>query len=220
MANKKNVKKGVIMNYDILEQLEDFNDKDFRDIVVAIINYDKDGTLPDFNGEKKGAFKCIKTFVDKNNDEYKLKCETNRRIANDRWEKERCANAYERIQTDTNDTLCTDIDIDKDIDKDYIIKKENIIKEKVKHKLGKFGRIKLDDNELTNLNAEFGENYISAVIDVIDEYVESNNNKNKYSNFNLVIRKAIREKWSILKNIQVIDNVEEKKNVIDGVVYE
>ena len=29
----------------------------------------------------------------------------------------------------------------------------------------------------------------------LDEYVESNNNKNKYTNFNLVLRKSIRENW-------------------------
>ena len=55
-------KKGVVMYYDILEQLEDFNDKDFREIINAVINYDKNGIEPNFTGEKKIAFKFIKTF--------------------------------------------------------------------------------------------------------------------------------------------------------------
>jgi hypothetical protein len=33
------------------------------------------------------------------------------------------------------------------------------------------------------------------MIKLTDEYIESNNNKNKYTNFNLVIRRAIRENW-------------------------
>ena len=71
-------KKGVIMYYDLIEQLSDFNDKDFRDIIVAMMEYDKNGTEPNFDGMKKVAFKFIKTTIDKNNDEYNKKCEKNR----------------------------------------------------------------------------------------------------------------------------------------------
>ena len=35
----------------------------------------------------------------------------------------------------------------------------------------------------------------TAQINLLDEYVESNNNKNKYTNFNLVLRKSIIENW-------------------------
>ena len=42
---------------------------------------------------------------------------------------------------------------------------------------------------------DFGESFIKQQIDLLDEYIESNNNKNKYTNFNLVLRKSIRENW-------------------------
>ena len=64
-----------------------------------------------------------------------------------------------------------------------------------KKKFGKFQRVKLTEKEYEKLIKEFGEDFIKKQIEKLDEYVESNNNKNKYSNFNLVIRKAIREKW-------------------------
>ena len=41
--------------------------------------------------------------------------------------------------------------------------------------------------------------YVFA-IKKIDEYVQSNGNKNKYKDWNLVLRKAIRERWSCLKD--------------------
>lgn len=112
------------------------------------------------------------------------------------------------------------IEIEKEIEKD--IKKE--IKEKnqdeilppdastpkkVKHKYGKYGRVRLTDDEYIKLKDEFGSDLLTDIITKLDEYVESNNNKNKYSNFNLVIRKAIREGWFKRNNnnqIKVITN--------------
>ena len=78
-----------------------------------------------------------------------------------------------------------DIDRDKDIDKDnniYI-------------PFGEYKRIKLKQKEYDKLIEEYRKEYVDFIINRVDEYVESNNNKNKYKNFNLVIRKAIRENW-------------------------
>lgn len=82
-------------------------------------------------------------------------------------------------------------------------KEEQKEKEKVeeKHKYGEYGWVKLTEKQYNNLKAEFGDDYIDKVITAVDEYVQSNGNKNKYKDFNLVIRRAIREKWSIIKEI-------------------
>lgn len=82
----------------------------------------------------------------------------------------------------------------------------------IKHLYGKFKRIKLTESEYNKLVIDFNEEYINKVIDAIDEYVESNNNKNKYSNFNLVIRKAIRDNWTCLKGITATAEVKMNKN--------
>lgn len=71
-----------------------------------------------------------------------------------------------------------------------------------RHKYGKYQRILLTNDEYDKLCEEFGVDYIHKVIERVDEYVEENNNKNKYKNFNLVIRKAIRDNWSCLKGIE------------------
>lgn len=81
-----------------------------------------------------------------------------------------------------------------------------------KKKYGKYGRILLSEDEYQRLVNDYGEDYISEVIDRIDEYVESNGNKNKYKNFNLVIRKAIRDKWTCLNGIEK----EKKENEIEN----
>lgn len=75
------------------------------------------------------------------------------------------------------------------------INNKNTKKKILKEKYGTYGRVKLTTNEYFKLINEFGEAFIKKQIDLLDEYVESNNNKNKYSNFNLVLRKSIREGW-------------------------
>lgn len=60
---------------------------------------------------------------------------------------------------------------------------------------GEYKRIKLKQDEYNKLVNEYGEQFIKKQIKLLDEYVESNNNKNKYVNFNLVLRRSIRENW-------------------------
>lgn len=76
--------------------------------------------------------------------------------------------------------------------------------------MGKYKRIRLTKEQYEKLIKDFEKEFILNIIDKLDEYVESNNNKNKYSNYNLVIRKAIRENWfKINKN-----NFEKKEEEI------
>lgn len=71
----------------------------------------------------------------------------------------------------------------------------NIKKKPLKENYGTYKRIKLTPEEYEKLVKEFGESFIKEQIELLDEYIESNNNKNKYTNFNLVLRKSIRENW-------------------------
>lgn len=84
------------------------------------------------------------------------------------------------------------------INKDRVVGEEK----ESKHKYGEYGWVKLTNEQYSKLKTEFGEEYIDKVIKAVDEYSQSNGNKNKYKDWNLVIRKAIREKWSILKDIE------------------
>jgi DNA-binding Lrp family transcriptional regulator len=77
--------------------------------------------------------------------------------------------------------------------------KKEIYKEK-KKSYGEYKRVKLTDEEYNRLVQEYGKEFIDIQIEKLDQYVESNNNKNKYTNFNLVLRKSIKEKWFINKS--------------------
>ena len=60
---------------------------------------------------------------------------------------------------------------------------------------GEYKRVKLTEEQYNKLVKDYGKEFIDKQIQLLDEYVESNNNKNKYSNFNLVLRKSIRDNW-------------------------
>ena len=84
--------------------------------------------------------------------------------------------------------LYTQYSIDKNsIDKNSI--------EYVRHKFGTYGRVHLTEKQYNKLIEDFSKEVVDKKIEQLDEYVEMNNNKNKYKNFNLVLRKAIRENW-------------------------
>ena len=87
----------------------------------------------------------------------------------------------------------------------------NIINKEPKHSFGEYGRVKLTNSEYNKLVADYGEDKVNEQIELLDEYVESNNNKNKYSNFNLVLRKSIRENWFNKKEVKSNGSI--KRNI-------
>lgn len=79
-------------------------------------------------------------------------------------------------------------------------------KEQKKQKFGTYQRVLLTQNEYDKLCNDFTKDVIDKQIELLDEYVESNNNKNGYKNFNLVLRKSIREEWFKSKLKPKIEN--------------
>ena len=75
-------------------------------------------------------------------------------------------------------------------------------KKDTKKSYGEYGRIKLTDKQYEKLCEDYDKLFIDNQIKLLDEYVESNNNKNKYSNFNLVLRKSINENWFKSKQLK------------------
>lgn len=110
-----------------------------------------------------------------------------------------CPNILSLISNTNNNSLDNTINL---VENKEINNKETKETKSTRHKYGKYQRILLTNDEYDKLCEEFGKEYIEMVIERIDEYVEENNNKNKYKNFNLVIRKAIRDNWSCLKGIE------------------
>ena len=105
--------------------------------------------------------------------------------------------------SDKSKSIEKEIDIDKKENNNntIIIKEKDFsLNEKPVEKadyitLGTYQRIKLRVKDYEKLKSEFNNDDLNEMIERLDGYVESNNNKNKYKNYNAVIRNAIREQW-------------------------
>lgn len=69
--------------------------------------------------------------------------------------------------------------------------------QKVRHKRGEYGWVKLTDEEYERLRQELGDVELQRCITYIDESAQSNGNKNKWKDWNLVIRKCSRDGWGL-----------------------
>lgn len=68
---------------------------------------------------------------------------------------------------------------------------------KVRHKYGEYGWVKLTDEEYARLNRDLGLNELERCITYIDESAQTTGNKNKWKDWDLVIRKCSRNGWGL-----------------------
>ena len=72
---------------------------------------------------------------------------------------------------------------------------------------GRFGWVKLTDEEYNRLSNDLGEAEVKRCIAYVDESAQTTGNKNKWRDWNLVVRKCHREGWGRKKpNAQVQQN--------------
>lgn len=64
-----------------------------------------------------------------------------------------------------------------------------------KESYGEYGWVKLTPEEYTRLLSEHGSDKLNHAIKYIDELAQSTGNKNRWKDWNLVVRRAIREGW-------------------------
>ena len=66
-----------------------------------------------------------------------------------------------------------------------------------KSKYGEYGWVRLTQEEYDRLLCDLGETELSRCIRYVDESAQSTGNKNKWSDWNLVLRKCSRDRWGI-----------------------
>lgn len=194
-------KSSVQFYYDYIEQLEDLDDTQFRQVVIAMVEYDKTGMHEELDKLSKMAFKFIQKRIDYDKQSYLNKCKKNKENIQKYWNerKKENTNEYERNQMYTKNT---DIDIELDIDKDIdITTTSNNIFEYVEKNFGRllnpieYEQInQWEDNELTRyaiqqavLNNKYSINYINGILrnfkaNNIKTVAEAQNQKTKDKN--------------------------------------
>lgn len=68
---------------------------------------------------------------------------------------------------------------------------------KVRHKRGQYGWVRLTDEEMDRLSQDLGPEELARCITYIDESAQATGNKNKWKDWNLVIRKCSKGRWGL-----------------------
>ena len=149
------------------------------------------------------SFRFAASMVDRSEDTKKSRS----KAASARWDSEKNANACKAMQNDANqmqsDTPFQSIPI-------HSIPIHSSPKEgeagdppppppqpkpPARKSYGKFGWVKLTDEEYHRLSNDFGEAEVKRCIAYVDESAQTTGNKNKWRDWNLVVRKCHREGW-------------------------
>lgn len=64
-----------------------------------------------------------------------------------------------------------------------------------RHKYGEYGWVRLSDDEYDRLLTDLGADELKRCITYVDESAQSNGNRNKWKDWNLVLRKCHRQQW-------------------------
>ncbi len=64
-----------------------------------------------------------------------------------------------------------------------------------RHKYGEYGWVRLSDDEYSRLLEDFGSEELERCITYVDESAQSNGNRNKWKDWNLVVRKCAKYGW-------------------------
>lgn len=100
-------------------------------------------------------------------------------------------------------------DKEEDIDRDIEYKaqastsqegktpKSSKLKSEIKHKYGEYGWVQLSDEQYGSLLRDLGQVELDRCISYIDESAQSSGNKNRWKDWNLVIRRCHREGWGL-----------------------
>lgn len=91
------------------------------------------------------------------------------------------------------------------------------------HKYGEYGWVRLSDAEYDRLLADLGEAELQRCITYVDESAQSNGNKNKWKDWNLVVRKCHRNRWGLertgyAKNTDSRDRIRQEKEYTGGIL--
>ena len=179
-----------------LEAMEPLNDAERGRLFTACLMYSMTGEVPEIRGNERFTFYSMKWKIDREIKSYTEKCAKNR--ANGMLGGK--ANGSERPRTVANGSerppnAPQEEEKEEEKEKEYtsLVSPQG----EKRHEHGEYGWVKLTDTEYARLLETLGQEELERCIRHIDESAQSSGNKNKWKDWNLVIRRCSREKWGM-----------------------
>ena len=171
-----------------LKSIEPLNDAERGRLFTACLQYSMTGIEPELHGNERFIFPTIQSQIDRDREKYDRKCEKNRENGTRGGQ----ANAAERKQSEANAPQTPPKEKEKEKDISTAVD-THAAGRKISH--GQYGWIKLTEGESSKLISDLGQAEFDRCVRYIDESAQSSGNKNRWKDWNLVIRRCSREKW-------------------------
>lgn len=179
-----------------LKQCKGLSDGELGRLFRALLQYSATGTAPEFNGRESVAFDFMAANIDRDNIAYLEKCQKMRENG------QKGADGSKRGQLPQE--APQEKEEEKEEIKEKALSRESAKKkgaaaptpqEVLRHKYGEYGWVRLSIDEYNRLVKEYGESVVAHYIAVVDERAQMTGNKNKWKDWNLTVRNAIKGKW-------------------------
>ena len=203
--------------FSLIESLKPLSDAAKGRLFMAALEYSAFEKEPELKGNEKILWPTIRQTIDRDKKAYEDKCRINRENG--------CrANRSKKEQTAANGTQEKEKEKEKEKEED---KEEEEYKDKYEekeitpssnktqkvciHSLGKYGWVKLTEDQYAKLLGDLGKEELERCIAYIDEQAQKSGNKNRWTDWDLVIRSCSRDGWGI-RGSQVKSSVPGKPN--------
>lgn len=212
-------KPGVMFYFEIRPCIKRLSLEEKGALFEAILDYGEYGTLPEVDGVLGVAWDFIRPRIDLDSGRYDDKVTQSKyavavREAKkkglqvpsfEQWQASSQDNSNQALSDDSerypnskpnsnSESNSNSKSISNSTSKEYKAGKPPA---PARQKYGSFGWVRLTQEEYNRLLTDFGETEAQRCIAYIDEAAQSTGNKNKWRDWNLVIRKCHRESWGL-----------------------
>lgn len=179
-----------------LKQCKGLSDGELGRLFRSLLQYSATGAAPELNGRESVAFDFMAANIDRDNIAYMEKCQKMKTNG------QKGAKGSKRGQMPPEAPQGKEEE--KEEMKEKALSNESAKKkgaaaptpqEVLRHKHGEYGWVRLSADEYNRLVREYGESVVAHYIAVVDERAQMTGNKNKWKDWNLTVRNAIKGKW-------------------------
>lgn len=209
-------KPGVMFYFDVRPCIKRLTPEEKGRLFEAILDYAEFGVVPDVDGALGVAWDFIQPKIDRDGERYdkqieqkqyaafarEIKKQGKDPIPFDDWkalsDNERCRlTSGDTERYPTNNYQLTTINYQSTTNNTGGADKPPTPTKASKNAYGEFGWVKLTDDEFNRLLNDIGEAEVKRCIAYVDESAQTTGNKNKWKDWNLVIRKCHNQGWGL-----------------------
>lgn len=163
------------------------------DAICAYALYGQEPNLDSFSDFSAIAFELVKPNLDSS----RKKAENGKAGGSKKQNKSKkeANKKQEQTENEKENKIEKEKENKIEIEKECEYNNTPIIEKVEKIKFGEYGWVKLKPEDYSRLISDYGESEVKRAIRYIDESSQSSGNKNKWKDWNLVVRRCIREGW-------------------------